>query len=115
MKGNVSAEDWAQLRFDWYAQRIRKFAYGRDSDHVDIATHVYFYIVQLRSTPLLPSLRYLHCPSIIRNNFLISGGLLEKMDELAGQMGGMDMALNFLANQLGGPQLLHTCGYLFLE
>ena len=35
--------------------------------------HVYFRIAQLRSTPLLPSLRHLHCPSTSQNDFLISG------------------------------------------
>ena len=35
--------------------------------------HVYFRIAQLRSTPLLPSLRHLHCPSTNQNDFLISG------------------------------------------
>ena len=40
---------------------------------------------------------------------------LEKFDELVGRMGGMDMALNFLANQSGGPQLLDAWGDLFLE
>ena len=71
LRGNVTAEDWA--RFDWYARRIRKFCYTRDPDHLDIAMHVYFRIAQLRSTPLLPSLRHLHCPSTSQNDFLISG------------------------------------------
>ena len=47
-----------------------------------------------------------------------SSGPLEKVDELAGLMGGMggmDMTLNFLANQSGDPQFLDTCGDLFLE
>ena len=35
--------------------------------------HVYFRIAQLRSTPLLPSLRHLYCPSTSQNDFLISG------------------------------------------
>ena len=35
--------------------------------------HVYFRIAQLRSSPLLPSLRHLHCPSTSQNDFLISG------------------------------------------
>ena len=44
-----------------------------------------------------------------------SSGPLEKVDELAGLMGGMDMALNFLANQSGDPQFLDAWGDLFLE
>ena len=71
LRGNVTPEDWA--RFDWYARRIRRFCYTRDPDHLDIAMHVYFRIAQLRSTPLLPSLRHLHCPSTSQNDFLISG------------------------------------------
>lgn len=35
--------------------------------------HVYFRLAQLRSTPLLPSLRHLHCPAVSRSDFLISG------------------------------------------
>ena len=35
--------------------------------------HVYFRIAHLCSTPLLPSLRNLHCPSTSQNNFLICG------------------------------------------
>lgn len=35
--------------------------------------HVYFRIAQLRSTPLLPSLRHLQCPYTNQNDFLISG------------------------------------------
>ena len=35
--------------------------------------HVYFRIAQLRTTPLLPSLRHLHCPAISQQDFLISG------------------------------------------
>jgi len=49
------------------------FCYTRDPDNLDIAMHVYFRIAQLRSTPLLPSLRRLHCPSTNQNDFLISG------------------------------------------
>ncbi|KAF8153355.1 hypothetical protein B0H34DRAFT_800567 [Crassisporium funariophilum] len=71
LRGNISPEDWA--RFDWYARRIRKFSYNRDPDSLDIAMHVYFRIAQLRSSPLLPSLRHLHCPSTSQNDFLISG------------------------------------------
>lgn len=71
LRGNVTAEDWA--RFDWYARRVRRFVYRRDPDHLDIAMHVYFRVAQLRSTPLLPSLRHLHCPSTSQNDFLISG------------------------------------------
>ena len=67
----MTPEDWA--RFDWYARRIRRFCYTRDPDHLDIAMHVYFRLAQLRSTPLLPSLRILHCPSTSQNDFLISG------------------------------------------
>ena len=40
---------------------------------------------------------------------------LEKIDELASRMGGMDKALNLLANQPGGPELLDAWGHLFLE
>ena len=71
LRGNVTPEDWA--RFDWYARRVRIFCYTRDPDNLDIAMHVYFRIAQLRSTPLLPSLRHLHCPSTSQNDFLISG------------------------------------------
>lgn len=35
--------------------------------------HVYFRVAQLRTTPLLPSLRHLHCPAISQQDFLISG------------------------------------------
>ncbi len=52
---------------------MRKFTYTRDPDALDIAMHVYFRLAQLRMTPLLPSLRHLHCPSIRQNDFLISG------------------------------------------
>ena len=44
-----------------------------------------------------------------------SSELLEVIDELADRMGGMDKALNLLANKSGGPQVLGTFGYLFLE
>ena len=71
LRGNVTPEDW--VRFDWYARRIRNFCYTRDPDNLDIAMHVYFRIAQLRSTPLLPSLRNLHCPSTSQNDFLICG------------------------------------------
>jgi len=80
LRGNVSAEDWA--RFDWYARRIRTFVYRRCSGPglSVIAKHVYFRIGQLRSssttTPLLPFLRHLHCPSTVRDGFLNSGILL---------------------------------------
>ena len=52
---------------------MRKFCYTRDPDSLDIAMHVYFRLAQLRSTPILPSLRHLHCPSTSQNDFLISG------------------------------------------
>ena len=61
------------MRFDSYARRIRKFVYTRDPDNLDIAMHVYFRLAQLRSTPLLPSLRHLHCPAVSQNDFLVSG------------------------------------------
>ena len=35
--------------------------------------HVYFRLAQLRSAPLLPSLRHLHCPAVNQSDFLISG------------------------------------------
>ena len=44
-----------------------------------------------------------------------SSGLVEKIDELAGRMGGMNMALNFLAHQSESPNVLYAFGYLFLE
>ncbi|KAJ3514811.1 hypothetical protein NLJ89_g2149 [Agrocybe chaxingu] len=71
LRGRITPEDWA--RFDWYGRRVRKFSYTRDPDNLDIAMHVYFRLAQLRSTPLLPSLRHLHCPSTSQNDFLISG------------------------------------------
>lgn len=52
---------------------MRKFTYTRDPDSLDIAMHVYFRLAQLRTTPILPSLRHLYCPSIRQNDFLISG------------------------------------------
>ncbi|KAF8179869.1 hypothetical protein BJ912DRAFT_982041 [Pholiota molesta] len=71
LRGTISPDDWA--RFEWYARRIRKFSYTRDPDSLDIAMHVYFRLAQLRSTPILPSIRHLHCPSTSQNDFLISG------------------------------------------
>ncbi|KDR66436.1 hypothetical protein GALMADRAFT_147866 [Galerina marginata CBS 339.88] len=71
LRGPISEQEWA--RFDWYARRIRKFSYTRDPDSLDIAMHVYFRLAQLRATPILPSLRHLHCPSTSQNDFLISG------------------------------------------
>ena len=45
---------------------------------------------------------------------LALSGQLEEIDELAGRMGGMDMALN-LANQSGGLELLGTYANRFVE
>ncbi|TFK22435.1 hypothetical protein FA15DRAFT_671560 [Coprinopsis marcescibilis] len=74
LRGTISPEEWA--RFDWYARRVKRFCYSRDPNRLDIAMHVYFRIAQLRSTPLLPSLRHLHCPWISQSDFLISGVFL---------------------------------------
>ncbi|TFK17930.1 hypothetical protein FA15DRAFT_732677 [Coprinopsis marcescibilis] len=71
LRGTISPEEWA--RFDWYARRVKRFCYSRDPNRLDIAMHVYFRIAQLRSTPLLPSLRHLYCPWISQSDFLISG------------------------------------------
>ncbi|KAF9484254.1 hypothetical protein BDN70DRAFT_825915 [Pholiota conissans] len=71
LRGTISEADWA--RFDWYARRIRKFSYMRDPDSLDIAMHVYFRLAQLCSSPILPSLRHLQCPSTSQGDFLISG------------------------------------------
>jgi len=56
-----------------YAGRVRRFCYARDPPELDIAMHVYFRLAQLRSTPMLPSLRHLYCPSTSQDNFLVSG------------------------------------------
>ena len=74
LRGSISPAEWA--RFDWYGRRVRKFTYTRDPDALDIAMHVYFRLAQLRATPLLSSLRHLHCPSMRQNDFLISGVFL---------------------------------------
>ncbi|KAF8816030.1 hypothetical protein BYT27DRAFT_7077944 [Phlegmacium glaucopus] len=71
LRGNVADEDWE--RFDYYARRLRKFCYTRDPENLDIAMHVYFRLAQLRPTPLLRSLRHLHCPFMSQSDFLISG------------------------------------------
>lgn len=71
LRGAISTKEWA--RFDWYALKVRKFSYTRDPDSLDIAMHVYFRLAQLRSAPILPSLRHLHCPSTNQSDFLISG------------------------------------------
>ncbi|KAF8905952.1 hypothetical protein CPB84DRAFT_1844591 [Gymnopilus junonius] len=71
LRGAISDVEWE--RFDWYARRVRRFSYSRDPDALDIAMHVYFRLAQLHKPPILPSLRYLHCPSTSQRDFLISG------------------------------------------
>lgn len=73
IRGKITANDWA--RFDYYARRVKRFCYTRDPTYLDIAMHVYFRVAQLRSSssPLLSCLRYLYCPDISQNDFLISG------------------------------------------
>ncbi|RXW15705.1 hypothetical protein EST38_g10149 [Candolleomyces aberdarensis] len=71
LRGTITPEDWD--RFDWYARRVKKFCYTRDPDNLDIAMHVYFRMAQLRTSPILPSLRHLYCPEISQQDFLISG------------------------------------------
>ena len=70
LRGHVTQADWE--RFDYYARRVKSFCYTHDPDSLDIAMHVYFRVAQLRSTPLLPSLRHLKCPHMSPDDFLIS-------------------------------------------
>jgi len=70
LRGQVTQSDWE--RFDYYARRVKSFCYIHDPDSLDIAMHVYFRIAQLRSAPLLPSLRHLKCPHMSPDDFLIS-------------------------------------------
>ncbi|PPQ68467.1 hypothetical protein CVT24_005564 [Panaeolus cyanescens] len=71
IRGKMEEKDWE--RFDFYAPRVRKFKYTRDSEQLDIAMHVYFRLAQLRPNPLLPALQHLVCPSVKQKDYLVPG------------------------------------------
>lgn len=104
LRGTVTKDEWA--RFDWYAQRVRRFTYSRDPPELDIALHTYFRLAQLHPAPLFPSLRSLHCPVTNQAEFLVSGICLffcESLRELE-----LDM-LTSVEDKLSGTVLDSLC------
>ncbi|KAH9474473.1 hypothetical protein JR316_0012932 [Psilocybe cubensis] len=74
LRGKVTEQEWA--RFNWYAQRVRRFTYNRDPPELDIALHTYFRLAQLHPEPLFPNLH------ILQADFLVSGICLFFCDSL---------------------------------
>lgn len=77
--GSLQADDWA--RFDSYACRVKEFVYKGPDNQVDPS--VYFRIVQLRATPLLPALRRFLCSSrdlLIPDIFLLHSPSLRQVE-----------------------------------